>query len=248
MLQNAGQAHMLLSRSAVKKRPRRVKGQCVVPPSSSSVNPAQFSAQKNFTGNTKKKHVSVYMKILWMYLEDPVPTSPTRWLCLATVSGQKTCSWKHKTEVRSSAPAAIRWRSQRAAWRPLYFRPVRERTQTWDGWSGPGNWSVSAGRAVFHLLAGFYKLVDSHHSVSVTIHFLEGIKKKKKQKHGNVFNFKTWKRFKSFCRGEEAAIYDAPGRISPHAHRGSPLVQRVKCICPSCHTQRSLLPTSPAEQ
>lgn len=186
-----------------------------------------------------------------VFLRSSSPTSPSRWLFLAAVSGQKTCSWKHDAAVRSSAPAAIRWRSQRAAWRPLYFHPVRERTQTWDGSSGQGNWSASAGRAVFHLLAGFYKLVDSHHSVSVTIHFLGELKKKSRNtetcsilKRGNVFKFSV--QFIKTDGGDEAAVRDAPGRISRHAHRGSPLVQRAKCICPSCHRRRSLLPTSPA--
>lgn len=100
----------------------------------------------------KESCLSLQFKMLLIYSPDPVSAGST----IAVVT--------------SSAPMVIRWRSRRAAWRPLYFHPVgKERARERVKWTRK---LVSVCQAVCYLLAGFYKLVNSHNSVSVTIHLL----------------------------------------------------------------------------
>lgn len=122
---------MLLWQSAVNKQTWCVKGQWVVSPSSEFC--PVFGAEKASQERPKEARVSLQENAMNVFFRSS-PNSPDRWLFLAALSGQKTCSWKHIAVIRNSAPTpvAIRWRSRRAAWRPLYFHPVRERTQMWE--------------------------------------------------------------------------------------------------------------------
>lgn len=76
-----------------------------------------------------------------------------------------------------------RWRSQRAAWKPLYFHPVqKKKADAKESVSFVHKSCVNSGRSQcgkIYLLAGFYEFIYSHHSVSVPIHFLKNVRHEK---------------------------------------------------------------------
>lgn len=75
-----------------------------------------------------------------------------------------------------------RWHSQRVAWKPLYFHPVENRCGRKCivcAQSCMNLWHNSSVWWRVYLLAGFYEFINSHHSISVPIHFLKNVRHEK---------------------------------------------------------------------
>lgn len=145
-----------------------------------------------------------------------------------------TLQLKQKAALQPPSVLSVhsRWRSQRAAWKTLCFRPAGRMNQT-AGQVRSGCSPAYQRRPRPHFT--FWQV--SMNSSIVTI--------------PSLFRSIFWKTqrllsFKESGRGSFVAVGVIPGRISPRVQMGNRLEWWVRCTCPSCHRWTTLSPSFPA--